>query len=132
MRVKSVSLILTAALGLVGCATGPAGTSSEIPARFHGEWAVDPARCGDRESGQNLRIDATSITYFEAGDAVVVVAPLPNGGISVLVDHEDYEGMERLHRMLVLSDNDQKLSFITDDTPGHVVLRCPRGNTDDR
>lgn len=129
---KSFILVMTASLGLVGCATGPASTSSEIPARFHGDWSVELARCGDRESGQNLSIAATSITYFEAGDAVVVVAPLPNGGISVLVDHEDYDGMERLHRMLVLSDDNQKLSFITDDSPGDVVLRCPQGNTDVR
>lgn len=129
---KSFILVMTASLGLVGCATGPASTSSEIPARFHGDWSVELARCGDRESGQNLSIAATSITYFEAGDSVVVVAPLPNGGISVLVDHEDYDGMERLHRMLVLSDDNQKLSFITDDSPGDVVLRCPQGNTDVR
>ena len=125
------SCIATLALGLVGCATAPA-PRPEIPARFHGEWSADPARCGDRESGVNLSIDAISITYFEAGDTVVAVAPLPNGGVSVLVDHEDYDGMERLHRMLVLSDDNQKLSFITDDTPGDVVLRCPQGNTDVR
>ena len=127
-----MSCIATLALGLLGCATAPAASRPEIPARFHGEWSADPARCGDRESGVNLSIDAISITYFEAGDTVVAVAPLPNGGVSVLVDHEDYDGMERLHRMLVLSDDNQKLSFITDDTPGDVVLRCPQGNTDVR
>jgi len=126
MRMASRILALAASVCLTGCATGQAPTSSEIPARFHGDWSVELARCGDRESGQNLRIDATSITWFEAGDAVVVVAPLPNSGISVLVDHEDYDGMERLHRMLVLSDDGERLSFINDDTPGDVVLRCPR------
>ena len=132
MRTHFLILTLAVSIVLVGCATGQASTQHRIPARFHGDWSSDLARCGDRESGRNLRIDANSITYFEAGDTVVATAPLPNGGISVLVDHEDYDGMGRLHRILVLSDNDQKLSFINDDTPGDVVLRCPQGNTDVR
>ena len=129
---KRLVLILLAMFSLAGPAAAQTTVALEIPERFHGDWSVELARCGDRESGQNLSIDATSITYFEAGDSVVVVASLPNGGVSVLVDHDDYDGMERLHRMLVLSDDNQKLSFIIDDTPGEVVLRCPQGNTDGR
>ena len=127
--IASIGAVLCLA-GLAACATTI--SSTQIPARFHGDWSSDLSRCGDRESGLNLSVSARSITYFEAGDSVVAVAPVPNGGVSVLVDQEDYDGMERLHRILVLTEDNQKLSFINDDSPGDVVLRCPQGNPDGR
>lgn len=103
-----------------------------IPARFHGEWNSELERCGDRESGTNLIIDGTSITYFEAGDQVIAVRPAELDGITVTVDHQDEYGIERLYRTLILSDDQQKLSFTYGDGPESVVLRCPQGNQDGR
>lgn len=130
MRALALSACL--ALGLAGAAQADGPQGPVIPTRFHGEWNSELDRCGDRESGTNLIIDATSITYFEAGDDVLAVHPAELDGINILVDHEDYDGIERLSRTLILSDDQQKLSFTYGDGPESVVLRCPQGNQDGR
>jgi len=130
MRALALSACL--ALGLAGAAQADAPQGSIIPTRFHGEWNSELDRCGDRESGTNLIIDATSITYFEAGDDVLAVHPAELDGINIRVDYEDYDGIERLSRTLILSDDQQKLSFTYGDGPESVVLRCPQGNQDGR
>lgn len=129
-------LALFPALGLVACLGSAAGAQAAdapvIPARFHGEWNSELAHCGDRESGTNFIISAISITYFEAGDEVLSVQPAELDGINILVDYEDYDGIERLSRTLILSDDQQKLSFTYGDGPEFVALRCPQGNQDGR
>jgi hypothetical protein len=114
----------------MGLALG-AGQSSQtpsatIPERFQGDWSADLSHCHDRESGQNVAITADALTYFEAGDTVVSVTPAESNGIHVVVDHEDYDGMERLGRTMILSDDLQTLSFTYGDGPEWTVLRCPR------
>lgn len=111
-------------------AQAQASAAPGIPARFHGEWNEELARCGDRESGTNLIIESGWITYFEAADTVVEVRPAELDGINILVDHEDFEGIERLSRTLILSDDQQTLSFAYGDGPEWVVLRCPQGKQD--
>ena len=130
MRALALSACL--ALGLAGAAQADGPQGLFIPTPFHGEWNSELDRCGDRESGTNLIIDATSITYFEAGDDVLAVHPAELDGINILVDYEDYDGIERLSRTLILSDDQQKLSFTYGDGPESVVLRCPQGNQDGR
>ena len=130
MRALALSACL--ALGLAGAAQADGPQGPFIPTRFHGEWNSELDRCGDRESGTNLIIDATSITYFEAGDDVLAVHPAELDGINILVNYEDYDGIERLSRTLILSDDQQKLSFTYGDGPESVVLRCPQGNQDGR
>ena len=127
--IRALALSACLALGLAGAAQADAPV---IPTRFQGEWNSELNRCGDRESGTNLIIDALSITYFEAGDDVLAVHPAELDGINILVDHEDYDGIERLSRTLILSDDQQKLSFTYGDGPESVVLRCPQGNQDGR
>ncbi|MFZ4164714.1 hypothetical protein [Brevundimonas sp. NPDC058933] len=128
--VVRVSLGLLLGLALVGA--GHAQTQTSIPVRFQGEWNSDPKHCGDRESGTNLIITDKALIYFEAGDEVLAVHPAELDGINILVDHEDYDGIERLSRTLILSDDHQKLSFTYGDGPESVVLRCPQGNQDGR
>ena len=123
MRALALSACL--ALCFAGATLAATPQAAVIPDRFHGEWNSELDRCGDRESGANLIIDATSITYFEAGDDVLAVQPAELDGINILVDHEDYDGIERLSRTLILSDDQQKLSFAHGDGPESVVLRCP-------
>ncbi|MFN3560088.1 MAG: hypothetical protein ACK4UQ_12490 [Brevundimonas sp.] len=96
-----------------------------IPERFHGDWSSDLSKCGDRESGLNLSIDAGFITYFEAADTVLAVRPAELDGVNIHVRHEDYEGMEETYRTLILSDDRQTLSFTYGDGPEQVVYRCP-------
>jgi hypothetical protein len=110
---------------------GPAFAAAEqerspaIPERFHGDWSNDLSKCGDRESGLNLRIEAGFITYFEAGDTVMAVRPAELDGITIHVRYEDYEGMEEKNRTLILSDDRQTLTFTYGDGPDWVVHRCP-------
>jgi len=97
-----------------------------IPERFHGDWSSDLSKCGDRESGLNLRIEAGFITYFEAADTVLAVRPAELGGVNIHVRYEDYEGMEEEYRTLILSDDRQTLTFTYGDAPDWVVHRCPK------
>lgn len=106
-------------------AAAPQDRPVAIPERFHGDWSSDLSKCGDRESGLNLSIDAGFITYFEAGDTVLAVRPTELGGINIHVRYEDYEGMEEEHRTLILSDDRQTLTFTYGDGPDWVVHRCP-------
>jgi len=96
-----------------------------IPERFHGDWSGDLSKCGDRESGETLSIDAGFITYFEAADTVLAVRPAELDGITLHVRHEDYDGMEDAWRTLILSDDRQTLTFTSGDGPEWVVYRCP-------
>jgi hypothetical protein len=100
-------------------------TAPAIPERFHGDWSSDLSKCGDRESGLNLSIDAGFITYFEAADTVLAIRPAELGGINIHVRHEDYDGMEETWRTLILSDDRQTLTFTYGDGPEEVVHRCP-------
>lgn len=101
-----------------------------IPERFRGDWSSDLSKCGDRESGLNLSIDAGFITYFEAADTVLAVRPAELDGIIIHVRHEDYDGMEETYRTLILSDDRQTLSFTYGDGPEFVAYRCPQGKQD--
>ena len=100
-------------------------TAPAIPDRFHGDWSSALSKCGDRESGLNLSIDAGFITYFEAADTVLAVRPAELNGINIHVRHEDYDGMEETWRTLILSDDRQTLTFTYGDGPEEVVHRCP-------
>ncbi|MDQ8030100.1 MAG: hypothetical protein REJ23_15345 [Brevundimonas sp.] len=128
MTLNARSVLLCAGLVLLAgpalaapCQDGP----PVIPDRFHGDWSVDPAKCGDRESGLNLSIDAGFITYFEAADAVLAVHPAERDGITLHVRHDDGEGTEETWRTLILSDDRQTLTFTHGDGPDEVVHRCP-------
>lgn len=114
--------------------SSPAFASDEpkpaIPERFHGDWSSDLSKCGDRESGLNLNIEAGFITYFEAADTVLAVRPAELDGINIQVRHEDYDGMEETYRTLILSDDRQTLSFTYGDGPEFVAYRCPQGKQD--
>lgn len=112
-------------IGLALAATSQAASKTEIPARFHGAWSSDLHHCDDRESGLNLSISATSLTYFEAGETVIAVTPAESNGIHIVADYEDYDGRERLGRTMILSDDLQKLTFTYGDGPDGVYLRCP-------
>jgi len=120
-------MILNALLISLLVAVSPAqdAASNAIPERFHGDWSSDLSLCHDRESGQNVAITADALTYFEAGDTVVAVSPAESNGIHVVVDHEDYDGMERLGRTMILSEDLQTLFFTYGDGPEWTVLRCP-------
>jgi len=100
----------------------PIGT---IPEPFLGEWAAELKYCGDRESGRSFEIQPNGIAYFEAGDTVVEMQELEPGSIHIAVDHQDGEGMERLYRTLILSDDRQTLTFYYGDGPEDVSRRCP-------
>lgn len=123
---------LTALLAL--SLSSPALASDEpkpaIPERFHGDWSSDLSKCGDRESGLNLNIEAGFITYFEAADTVLAVRPAELDGINIHVRHEDYDGMEETYRTLILSDDRQTLTFTYGDGPEFVSYRCPQGKQD--
>ena len=112
-------------IGLVLAATSQAASTTEIPARFHGAWSTDLYHCDDRESGLNLSISATALTYFEAADTVIAVTSAESDGIHIVADYEDYEGGERVWRTMILSDDLQKLTFTYGDGPDGVYLRCP-------
>ena len=99
-----------------------------IPAEYQGEWSSVPEACGNRESGARFVIDETSITYFEDGDDVVAVSRIDPNSIHLVVDYEDYDGIERLQRTLILSDDRQTLSFYYGDGPENVSRRCPQGD----
>lgn len=128
MSLTARRLLLCAGLVLLA---GPALASADpdgapvIPDRFHGDWSVDLAKCGDRESGLNLSIDAGFITYFEAADTVLAVRPAELDGITIHVRYEDYDGMEETWRTLILSEDRQTLTFTNVGGPGEVVHRCP-------
>ena len=109
----------------IGLVLGAGQASATIPERFHGDWSSDLSRCHDRESGLNVAISDNALTYFEAGDTVVAVRPAESNGIHVVVDHEDYDGMERLGRTMILSDDLQTLFFTYGDGPEWTVMRCP-------
>ena len=114
------------AFSLVVATTGAAAQApSVIPERFHGAWSSDLYACEDRESGLNLSIDATSITYFEAGDTVLEVKPAELNGITIKATYEDYNGMETVFRTMILSDDLKTLTFTYGDGPDGVYLRCP-------
>ena len=125
MRIVRLTSSLLVTLALAGCATGMNTPDAAIPERFHGDWSDDLSKCGDRESGLNLSIDAGFITYFEAADTVLAVRPAELDGVNIHVRHEDYEGMEETYRTLILSDDRQTLSFTYGDGPEQVVRRCP-------
>lgn len=99
-----------------------------IPAEYQGEWSSVPEACGNRESGERFVIDETSISYFEEGDSVVEVTRIDPNSIHLVVDYEDYDGIERLYRTLILSDDRQTLSFYYGDGPENVSRRCPQGD----
>jgi hypothetical protein len=101
-----------------------------IPVEYHGEWSSVPEACGNRESGERFVINETSITYFEEGDDVVAVTRIDPNTIHLVVDYQDYDGIERLQRTLILSDDRQMLSFYYGDGPENVSRRCPQGNPD--
>lgn len=115
---------------------GPTGAQSQdreapgIPIRFHGEWNSDLARCGDWESGTNMVIESPGIGYFEAGDIVLAVRPAELDGIIIDVEYQEFEGSQRLSRTLILSDDQQTLSFTYGDGPETVVKRCPQRDPD--
>jgi hypothetical protein len=119
------AFVMSLILGTASQATPVQDNSARIPERFHGAWSTDLYRCDDRESGLNLSIDATAITYFEAGDTVLKVTPAESGGIHIQAVYEDYDGMETLGRTLILSDDQQRLTFTYGDGPDGVYLRCP-------
>lgn len=130
---------LVCAAGLALSLVGPAGAqvqeppaAPEIPARFHGQWNSDLARCGDWESGTNIVIEAPGIAYFEAGDVVLAVWPAELDGVNIDVEYQEFEGTQRLSRTLILSDDRQTLSFTYGDGPETVVHRCPSEAPDDR
>ena len=125
MRIVRLTSSLLVTLALAGCATGMDTPDPAIPERFHGDWSSDLSKCGDRESGLNLRIDAGFITYFEAADTVLAVRLAELDGVNIHVRHEDYDGMEETYRTLILSDDRQTLSFTYGDGPEQVVYRCP-------
>ena len=99
-----------------------------IPTEYQGEWSSVPEACGNRESGERFVIGDNSITYFEEGDDVVAVTRIDPNSIHLVVDYEDYDGIERLYRTLSLSDDRQTLSFYYGDGPENVSRRCPQGD----
>jgi hypothetical protein len=115
-------------LAAAGCAGAQARAPAppEIPARFHGQWNSDLARCGDWESGTNIVIEARGIAYFEAGDIILAVRPAELDGVNIDVQYEEFEGTQRLSRTLILSDDRQTLSFTYGDGPEDVFRRCPQ------
>lgn len=133
---RRLAVISACAAGLALAIAGPAGARSQdwtapgIPIRFHGEWNSDLARCGDWESGTNLVIGSPGIGYFEAGDTVLAVRPAELDGITIDVEYQEFEGTQRLSRTLILSDDQQTLSFTYGDGPETVVKRCPQNDPD--
>ena len=99
-----------------------------IPAEYQGEWSSVSEACGNRESGERFVIDETSISYFEEGDSVVEVTRIDPNSIHLVVDYSDYDGIERIYRTLILSDDRQTLSFYYGDGPENVSRRCPQGD----
>ncbi len=132
MKLAARHLLCAGLALLAGPALAASGQNGPpvIPERFHGDWSSDLSKCGDRESGLNLSIDAGFITYFEAADTVLAVRPAELDGINIHVRHEDYDGMEETHRTLILSDDRQTLSFTYGDGPEFVAYRCPQGKQD--
>lgn len=126
---KSVYAIAALMLAVPFAAPAFAQTALKtIPAEYQGEWSSVPEACGNRESGERFVISDSSISYFEEGDSVVDVTRIDANSIHLIVDYEDYDGIERLQRTLILSDDRQTLSFYYGDGPEDVSRRCPQGD----
>jgi hypothetical protein len=118
------------ALMLAAPLAAQAEPRNTIPAAFHGLWEENIDDCANVESGTRIVVQATSISYFEEGDAVVSVTPRGPDRIDLVVDYENYDGSERLNRTLSLSDAGETLTFSYPDGAAYVNHRCPQGAPD--
>jgi hypothetical protein len=124
--------ILFPVLILAGVAGPVAASENDMPARFHGEWAVRPSACGSK-GGDNtggMTISAKAIGWYEESVAIKRVTLLGRDSVRYEGILSNYDGEEPVSATLRLSADGKRLiaAGYADgpNSPAPDLLRCTK------
>jgi len=124
----NVTILVLALAAPVAAPAAHAEPSVDIPSAFQGRWEPEIDDCANVDNDTRVVVHANSLTYIEARDTVVSVVSRGLGRVDLVVEHENYDGIERLDRTLTLSDDGETLTLSPYHGANPVHMRCPQGD----
>lgn len=111
-------------------ADSPKASSGPVPAKFQGEWVIDPAHCASRggDNVEGAKITATDIVRYEEGVAIARVTALTRNSIRYEGTLSTYDGDSPATGILELSPDGRRLKGAGyadgSDAHGPELQRC--------
>ncbi|QAY78788.1 hypothetical protein [Sphingosinicella sp. BN140058] len=111
-------------------AASPKASPGQVPAKFQGEWVIDPAHCASRggDNVEGAKITATDIVRYEEGVTIVRVTALSPDSIRYEGTLSTYDGDSPATGILELSPDGRRLKGAGyadgPDAQGPELQRC--------